>query len=500
MVRKALFWSFSGNGATMLVTFAGSIVIARLLSPREMGVYAVAMATIGIIQLFAAFGVGSYVIREIELTSRKLDAAFTINLVLSIALAIAIFLLGRFGAFLLSEPTVASVLQLLAINPILGALSFRSSVMLQRAMLFRGTSIIGVLAMMITTGVTIIAALRGESSMSPAYGAVTGALFGTLGTILIAREHWSMRLSLFEWRKITAFGLRIMSIGGISQASARVMDIVVAHFLGLAALGLYSRALNLNNLIFGNIYAPMTRVVFAKLSEAQREGDRVADVFLRGLRMIIALIGPLVIGLAVLAKPAILLLYGERWMGAAIPLSLILVSHFITLSFAMNWELFLVRDELKVQTRLEISRSLFGVLTQVIGSLISLVAVAASSIVDAIFSLLLYSRHMPRLAQVEQSRMIGIYAEGTLLTAVAALPCFVLMMLTGWDSRTSLLPIAGTIAVGVVAWLLLLKQMKHPLMDEIELLVSQLAGRIARRHKTGAAEQQWRHSPDDGDS
>ena len=487
MVRKALFWSFTGNGATMLVTFAGPIVIARLLTPREMGIYAVAMATIGIVQLFTAFGVGSYVIRETDLTPRKLDAAFTVNLVLSIALAIVIFLLGRFGAFLLSEPSIASVLQLLAIIPILGALGFRPSVMLQRAMLFRGTSIIGVVSIMVTTGVTIVAALRGASSMSPAFGAVAGALFGTLGTVLIAREHWSLRLSVFEWRKITAFGLRIMSIGGISQASARVMDIVVAHFLGLAALGLYSRALNLNNLIYGNIYAPMTRVVFAKLSEAQRDGDRVTEIFLRGLRMIIALVGPIVIGLAVLAKPAILLMYGERWMSAAMPLSLILVSHFITLSFAMNWELFVVRDELKTQTRLEISRSLFGVFTQVIGSLVSLVAVAASSIVDAIFSLLLYARHMPRLARVEQARMLGIYAEGTLLTGVAALPSFVLMMATGWDSRTPLLPIVGAIALGGTAWLLLLKRMRHPLMDEIEMLTVRVMDRIGSRHQANSA-------------
>ena len=483
MVRKALFWSFTGNGATMLVTFAGSIVIARLLTPREMGIYAVAMATIGIVQLFTAFGVGSYVIRETDLTPRKLDAAFTVNLVLSIALAAAIFLLGRFGAFLLSEPSIASVLQLLAITPILGALGFRPSAMLQRQLQFRGASIIGVICTIITTVGTIVAALLGASYMSPAYGSLVSSIVGTVLITAIGREHFGLRLSIYEWRKITSFGVRIMSISGVSNAAFRLSDIVIGHSLGLAALGLYSRATNLSNMIFGNIYAPLTRVVFSQLSGAQRDGDRVTEVFLRGFRIIVAFVGPIMLGVAVLANPLILLIYGEQWTGAALPLSLILVGQFISLTFAMNWELFVVRDELKIQTRLEITRSVFMVASKAIGGMFSLVAAAATTIVDAFFSLALYGRHMPRLARVRQRRLLVIYGESLLLSLTAVLPCLVIMIAHGFSDRTPFLQIMPAMTLGVLGWLALLYRLDHPLWEEILRLLHQgLAGvRQARR-------------------
>lgn len=488
MVRKALFWSFSGQFTTMAVTFGSSIIISRLLSPREMGIYAVATATIGVLQLIAAFGVGSYVVREIDLTPQKLDAAFTVNAVLCALLALLVFGMGTFGSYLLSEPAVGRVLRLLAVTPLIGALSFRASVMLQRGMMFRGASIVGVTGAIISASVTIAAALAGASYMSPGYGGVVSSVISTIAMVLLGREHFSMRMSLFEWRKITAFGLRIMSINGLSSAAVRISDIVLAHFLGLAALGLYSRATNLNNLIFSNIYGTATGVIFVQLSAAQRDGDRVSAIFFRGFRIITALMGPILIGLAVLSRPAVQLLYGDKWIGAADPLSLLLIGQFVALGFAMNWELFVIRDDLKTQTKLEITRSLLSVTTTIIASLFSLIAVAATSVVDSIISLILYGRHMPRLAKVSWSQLTSVYGEACLLTLAAVVPSFMLMTATRFDSHTSLPLIAGMVLVGILFWLGVLWRIDHPLMEEIGMLLSRVQkGALARFGQAGSA-------------
>jgi O-antigen/teichoic acid export membrane protein len=488
MVRKALFWSFAGNGATMLVTFIGTIVIARLLSPRELGIYAVATATIAILALFVSFGVGAYVIRETELGDEKLDAAFTVNAVLSVALGIAIFLLGHFGAYLLREPAVADVLQLLALSPIISAIGFRPTAMLQRQLIFRGPSIIGVICTITTTLGTILAALNGASYMSPAYGGLAASVLGTVLIIAIGREHFSLRFSLHEWRKIAAFGIRIMSISGVSSAASRLSDIIVGHFLGLAALGLYSRATNLNNMIFANIYAPMTRVVFSQLSEAQRDGDRVTEVFFRGFRMIVAVVGPVLLGLAVLANPLVLLIYGEKWIGAALPLTLMLLGQFISLAFAMNWELFVIRDELKVQTRLEIARSVFTVASKCVGGLFSLAATAASTIVDSLFSLAIYGRHMPRLARLPERALLNVYGEALLLSLTAALPSLLLMAVHRFGYDVPLYQIAPAILIGGVGWLGLLRRLNHPLVHELKRLLARARGAM-RRSEFGDARE-----------
>ena len=479
MVRKAFFWTVAGQFSSLTLLFVGSIIIARLLSPREMGVYAIAQATIGILQLVTAFNVGLYVIREKDLTPRTVDAAFTMNAALSLALALVIFLVGSIGARYMSEPGVADVLRLLSILPIFGIAGFRPSVMLQRAMLFRGPSIIGALGAAISTCVTIAAAYGGASYMSPAYGAVASSIFTTAAIMAIGFEHVGFRLSLQGWREIMTFGLRLLSIGGISVAASRLGDFIIAYFLGLAALGLYSRASEIGNMLVQNVYGTATRVVFAQLSAVQRNQGQVGPVFLRGFRLIVGVMGPIFIGMAILAKPTILLMYGEKWLESAVPLSLVMVALYISMSFAMNWELFVVKGELARQTRLEVTRSVVAVATTTVGSTISLVAVAWSGVVDSLISILLYGRHMPRLAGTSASHMLKLYGEASMLTAAATMPALMLMLLNDWDARTSLPAIMGSVLLGGILWLVTLAWLKHPLVEEMKLLAARLRRKVA---------------------
>lgn len=486
MIRRAVFWTFSTQIANFVIQFGSSVIVARLLSPQELGVFAVAVAIMGIVQLVAAFGVSNYVIREETLSPTTLDTAFTINAVLSCGLGLAIFVSSYATTYFLRDGSVASVLRVVALTPVLGIVSFRPSVMLQRAMQLRGVSLIGTAGAIVMAAVTIAAALAGASSMSFAYGSVAGAAFSSVGTLAIGREHLSMRMSMREWRPILAFGLRIMSIGGISGAATRVSDLILGHFLGLAALGLYSRANNLTNLLFYNVYGSATRVVFAKLCEARREGDRVTEVYLHGYRVIVAVMGPLLLGLAVLSRPAIHVLYGDRWLGAAIPLSLLLLGQLVSLTFAMNWELFVLRDELATQTRLELARSVIGVTTQAIGSMFSLVVVSATSIFDNLVSYIMYQRHMPRLAGTTPGTFYRAYGEAALLSVAAALPAFLLMLWYGWAPTPPLPLVFASVGVGVLLWLMLIVATRHPMLREINIALAKLTrdrlvlGRSAR--------------------
>lgn len=495
MLRRAVIWSFTGQIVSFLVQFGSSIVIARLLSPRELGIFAVAMAVTGIAQLFSALGVANFVVREEVLTSDTLRTAFTINAILAAVLAVMIFALSFAGGILLHDDGVARVIRWLAVTPLLGIPAFSPAVLLQRAMQMRGVSIIAAVTTALISGVTILSAAAGASYMSPAYGAVCGAAFSAVATLAIGRRHLEMRPSLKRWRPIMAFGLRLMSIGGISNLSVRLSDIILARFLGLPALGLYSRATNLSNTLFTNVYGAATRVVFAKLSEAQRNGDRVTEVYLHGYRIITAVMAPILLGLAVLSAPAIHLLYGPRWAGVAVLLSLTLLAQLVTLTFAMNWELFVIRDELAVQTKLELLRSIWGVVTQTIGAQISLVAVAAINVLDALVAACAYQPHMARLARTTSSVFYRAYGEAAALACVAAAPPLALMLWWRWSPTTPMPLVMGSVAAGVLFWLTTITLTRHPILHEIRLaarLVTRSSARIAvlglrARHATQPA-------------
>ena len=72
----------------------GTMIISRLLTPAETGVFAVAAVFAAFASTFRDFGVAEYLIQEKELDDTKIRAALTVNIVISWLMAIILF----FGA------------------------------------------------------------------------------------------------------------------------------------------------------------------------------------------------------------------------------------------------------------------------------------------------------------------------------------------------------------------------------------------------------------------
>lgn len=484
--RKALAWSLYGQIISYVVFFGGSVLIARLLTPHEMGVFAIAMATIGVLSTFVAFDIGTYVIRATDLHPSTVDAAFTVNGLLSCTISAAIYLLSMVEGAYLDSPDVAKVLAVLALSPLIGMFEFRPGTMLRREMSFRLISLIGIAKTFVGTPIAVALAMNGYSFMSLAYSNIAAAVFGVVCTNIAAHRHASLRLSLHEGRQMVVFGVHMLSIGGMAGIAARVSEIFLGHMLGLAALGLYSRASSIAGILFENVYGAITRVVFVRLSEEFRTKGTVRDVFLTSFEMILALMWPAQMGLAVLSGPAIYLLYGERWLDAALPLSLLMVAQSVILCFGMNWELFVIRHETARQVRFEAVRAIVGVLTFAFGCLFSIAAAAVGRIAEAAFGFALYQPHMSRMAETRPGEFLRIFMNSAGLTAAAVLPSLVLMMTTGWSPRTSPSLIAGAILLGIVLWLAVLALQRHPLLAEIRAVARKAR---PRRMRQAAAER-----------
>lgn len=476
-VRRSLAWAFSGQFSAAFLLFLAWLVIARLLIPAEVGIFAVGYAVAGIVNILAAVGTNAYVVRELELEPAKIDTAFTINAILYVALAGLIFLLSFPVARFLAEPGVGDVLRLLALRPIFMALEFRPNALLQREMRFKPIALIaGAAALTNATSMITLAAL-GHSYMSLAWGMVAGSALSATAYNIFAASHASLRLSLAHWRAVTAFGLRMLTISGLALLAQRLSEVIMGRLLGLGALGLFTRATQISDVIFYNLFGTATRVAFVQLSRDNRERGTISATFLRSMELLTALMWPLLLGLAVLAKPAIFILYGERWLDAAAPLSLLMIAQVIAVGFGMNWELFVLKDETARQTRIEAVRAGLGLTAFTIGCTIGLTAAAIGRIVDCLTGFLLYHSHMKRLAGVSTSQIWRAFGASALLAAGAILPPLLLMFWTNWSEHTPPFALAGAVAAGIALWLVLAVAIRHPLVAEIRRFAAAIGSR-----------------------
>lgn len=103
-VKGSIAWMATAQASSFALQFASSVVLARLLTPREMGVFAVALAIVGALSIVQAFGLQSMIVREPDLTERVAVSAFTGNAIISVFLSILLagvaFLGGRSSCLL----------------------------------------------------------------------------------------------------------------------------------------------------------------------------------------------------------------------------------------------------------------------------------------------------------------------------------------------------------------------------------------------------------------
>ena len=466
-VRSSMAYMMVSQGGLFVLQFGGSVALAHLLTPREMGVYAIAAAVIGIIGLIQSFGIGLFVIREARADHDILASAFTMNAALSLLLAAIIVALSVSGAAFLHEPGVRDVMLVLAAIPIIGIFEFRPMTMLERDAQFRVIAGLNVVRAISSTAVTVALAFAGHSYMSIAWGAVAGSVSGTIGAVILGWNHVSLRLGFEAWHNILRFGLQQLAIQGINTFSARLSEFMLGRLLGLEALGLWGRAGNLNNLLWGNIHLVIGRVMMVDLAEHRRSGRSLRSVYLRTNAILTAILWPSFAGLAILAGPFIAIVYGTNWVPAAVPLAGLAVSAIILVSLTMTWEVFIACGETHRQAKFEFIRTGVGLVLFLGGCLMNLSAASLARVMEAVFSVILYRPHVERMTETKWADFAPIYQQGIIVTAAACGPAFVLMTTQGWSASAPIPLVALAIGIGFGLWLVALKLFNHPVWEEI---------------------------------
>jgi O-antigen/teichoic acid export membrane protein len=479
--RKSLAWTAGGQLGFFLIQFSGSVVLARLLTPYEFGVNALANAVVGVLSIVQSIGLGSYLVREAELTDERIDAVFTINLILSSLIAAAIVALAFAGDLVATDVNVRDVLLIVALSPLVGMFGTVPFAMLERAGNFRIISLLNLVRVLVATATTIALALLDLGFYSIAVGQLAASVVHNAALILAAPRPGERRrrLSVAEWRVLTAFGSQMIAIHGVNTLAGRLGEVIIGRILGLQSLALYNRASAIFLLFWENVHLVIARVVFAEMAREKREGRSLRPFYLGICEMMSAGLWPLFTGAAVFAAPMIRIVYGDQWVAAAPAFQMLALSAVVLISTAMTWEVFVVSNATDEQAKIEVFRAGGGLILFTVGALFSVTAAASARVGDAILSLFLYRPRLQKMTDTTLADMMPIYARSGLLTLLAVLPAIALVEWRGAAAtRLPVLEMVGAALAGGALWAVGLWLLDHPLFRE--------ATRLARRRMQAA--------------
>ena len=470
-VRRSLAWTYLAQVVGFVVTFGSTVMIARIVSPRDFGVFAMASAVATIINVFMQFGLAKYVMREKEMTQDVLRSVFTVNVMMSAFYVIAILIGSVAAGRLFQSPEVGRFLLVFAIFPLFAMMEFVPEALCTREMRFGAIASLSVVRAIVLAVSTLAFAYNGYAYMSFAWAQVLAwAVTSVSFNILVWRpDVW--RLQFKGVKSILHFGAQMIGISGVGQLSTRAGEMALGSMLGLTPLGLYTRAAGLPSSLYSTVYAAGSNVIFSRLSRELRETGALHVTYLRFMRMILGLLWPMLLGLAVVAQPVIHILYGAKWHAAATPLSLLAIAWAVTLGIGMTSELFVLRHQTARQVKFESIKAAAGFVMFAAGALISLPAAAAAKLAEAVLAFLLYRKPMASLIGGPEGDLRGVYIEGLWLSLAATLPSLALMSWSGWSEVTPLPMLVASIGLGGVLWAGLLWQRQHPIALEVARLL-----------------------------
>jgi|HubBroStandDraft_1064217.scaffolds.fasta_scaffold20350_2 O-antigen/teichoic acid export membrane protein len=322
-LRERTLQSLGWSGATrllgQLLQLAAAVALARLLSPREYGLLGMVLVFTGFATSLADMGLGASIIQRQALSERHLNSVFWLNLATGLALTGLFVLLAPWVARFYHEPQLRWLTMGVAVQFTLAALNVVQNALLEKALEFRVKFWIETVAVVVAglTGLTM--ALAGAGVWSLVGQTIAAILVRVL--IMWTRSKWrpSFAFDASAVRELLRFGGHLTGFSAVIYWSANVDKLVIGRSIGSAALGIYSLADRLMRLPLTNITDVTTQVMFPVLSTIEGQVPAMQRAYLRSIGMIALLAFPLMLMLSALATPAIVVVYGPRWI-ASIPI------------------------------------------------------------------------------------------------------------------------------------------------------------------------------------
>ncbi|MEQ9124779.1 MAG: oligosaccharide flippase family protein, partial [Alphaproteobacteria bacterium] len=175
-VKRALAVTGISQQLVAVITLCKTVVISRVLTPEEVGVYALAMAFLFFVQNMRLFGCYEYTLAEKDLTNDKLRACFSIVLTSS-SNFLVLFLVGAdVAAGYFDAPGLGEVLHILSISFLVNCFSIFTVTLLNRHMRFAELAVIQISAALLDLAVAVPLALNGYGANALAWGFVAASL------------------------------------------------------------------------------------------------------------------------------------------------------------------------------------------------------------------------------------------------------------------------------------------------------------------------------------
>ena len=307
----------SVNVLRLLVQMLSVPILARLLSPQDYGLAAMAMPVILFVMMIADAGLGASLVRTDKADEPAWHTCFWLSVGLGTVLATGVAALSPVVGLLLKEPRLTSIILALAAIIPLQTLTVVPGAALQREGRFKTIASNEVVAMGTSIGAAVACAVAGFGVWALIWQQIV--FYGVRFTLTLTRSPYRARL-VFDLRDAwehVLFGRNLLGAALISAATRSLENLGIGKIHGPGPVGIYSMAFQFARLPFMLVTGPLQYVLYPHVAALRDDETKLTALFLLLTRVLAMGCFPAVGLVAVASEPVFHLLLSKKWGQAA---------------------------------------------------------------------------------------------------------------------------------------------------------------------------------------
>ncbi len=372
----AFLWSGADVFLRQGLKFLVGIMLARLLTPEDFGVIAMLYVFIGVADVFIDSGFSSSLIQRQDITDTDQYTVFLFNLGMGAIAAITLCGAAPWIALFFKSSILENLSYVMAMNLFIGALGSIHSTLLTKELNFRTITKVGGMATLFSGMLAVIMAWRGFGVWSLAWQTVASSV---ITVVLLWYWHpWRPRweFKLYSLSRLFRFGGFMMISGLLEALYTQLYALLIGKLYTARELGFYTRATNTQQFPVSILTSVLNRVAFPVFSVAATDPVKLA----KGLRKLLMLIMffniPAMLGLAAVAEPFVVMLFGTKWLPSVPFLQVFCLAGVLVPLSYINLNVLMAQGRSDLFFRLEVIKKIICVFFLVLASLHSIMAIA----------------------------------------------------------------------------------------------------------------------------
>lgn len=309
-----MIWRFAERSGAQIVSFVVSIILARILLPSEYGTIALISVFTTILQVFVDNGLGNALIQKKEVDDLDYSTVFYFNLFMCFFLYLLMFFCSPFIGDFYNDMTLVPLIRVASLMLIISGVKGIQQAYVARNLIFKRFFYSTLGGTIISAFIGVFMAYKGFGCWALIIQQLSNSLIDTL--ILWITVDWRPKL-IFSFNRLSvlfSYGWKILASALIDTGYNNLRSLIIGKIYSPSDLAFYNKGKQFPSLIITNINASIDSVLLPVMASAQDEITIIKAMTRKSIKTSSFIMWPLMFGLAVCAKPLIILLLTDRWV------------------------------------------------------------------------------------------------------------------------------------------------------------------------------------------